>query len=109
MFRDYALSAQVLQEFYVNARRVANIDHRRVIGWVELFMERRIMPIDLYTVGQAIDISQQYKTSYWDGAIIAAAQNSGASVLYSEDLNHGQMYGSVRICNPFKEDFLAFQ
>ena len=32
---------------------------------------------------------------------IAAAERLGAKVLYSEDLNHGQTYGSVRVENPF--------
>ncbi len=39
--------------------------------------------------------------SYWDGAIIAAAERLGASTLYTEDLNHGQRYASVRAVNPF--------
>ena len=34
-------------------------------------------------------------------AIIAAAERLGAKVLYSEDLNHGETYGSVRVENPF--------
>jgi predicted nucleic acid-binding protein len=34
--------------------------------------------------------------------ILAAAQSSGARELISEDLNHGQDYGGVRVVNPFK-------
>ena len=34
-------------------------------------------------------------------AIIAAAERLRARVIYSEDLNHGQTYGSVRVENPF--------
>ena len=48
-----------------------------------------------------IDHARRYQLSYWDGAIIAAAERLGARVLYSEDLNHGQTYGSVRVENPF--------
>jgi predicted nucleic acid-binding protein len=43
----------------------------------------------------------QYQLSYWDAAIIAAAEALGARDLYSEDMNHGQIYGSVRVINPF--------
>ncbi len=39
--------------------------------------------------------------SYWDGAIIAAAQRLEAATLYSEDLNDGQVYGTVRVVNPY--------
>jgi predicted nucleic acid-binding protein len=48
-----------------------------------------------------IALSRRYQVSYWDGAIIAAAQEMGASVLYSEDLNHQQVYGAVTVINPF--------
>ena len=33
----------------------------------------------------------------------AAARKGDASVLYSEDLNHGQTFGSVQVLNPFLE------
>ena len=35
-------------------------------------------------------------------AIIAAAEQAGAKVVYTEDLNDGQIYGRVRVTNPFK-------
>jgi predicted nucleic acid-binding protein len=40
--------------------------------------------------------------SYWDAALVAAAEVIGAPILYTEDLNHGQKYGSVTVINPFK-------
>jgi len=30
-----------------------------------------------------------------------AAESAGASTLYSEDLTHNQLYGTVRVSNPF--------
>ena len=33
--------------------------------------------------------------------ILAAARTSGARELLTEDLNHGQDYGGVRVVNPF--------
>jgi predicted nucleic acid-binding protein len=33
--------------------------------------------------------------------IIAAARLSDCDLLYSEDLNHGQDYGGIRVENPF--------
>ena len=32
---------------------------------------------------------------------VAAAEALGARTLFTEDLNHGQVYGSVRVVNPF--------
>ena len=34
-------------------------------------------------------------------AIIAAALELGCETVYSEDLNHGQLYAGVRVVNPF--------
>jgi predicted nucleic acid-binding protein len=47
--------------------------------------------------------SLRYGISYWDGAILAAAEALEAPILYTEDLNHGQLYGRVRAVNPFVE------
>ena len=47
-------------------------------------------------------LSRRFKTSYWDGAIIAAAHAAGADTVLSEDLSHGQKYGDVTVIDPFK-------
>lgn len=52
-------------------------------------------------------ISERYRISYWDGAILAAAESLGAPVVYTEDLNDGQTYGEVRAVNPFLNDGIA--
>ena len=57
------------------------------------------MTVDLFR--RATTIAQRFQISYWDAAIIAAAEISGCDAVYSEDLNHGQSYGSVRVINPF--------
>ena len=36
------------------------------------------------------------------GAILAAAEQLAAPILYSEDMNHGQLYETVRVLNPFR-------
>ncbi|MER9304105.1 hypothetical protein NKJ06_29030 [Mesorhizobium sp. M0293] len=43
-----------------------------------------------------------HKSERVDGAIIAAAERLGVKTLYTEDLNHGQAYGSVVAINPFR-------
>lgn len=101
---DFAISAQVLQEFYANAIKLKpepllEEDARQ---WVELLGEVECVAIDHRLVTEGILLSQRFKTSYWDGAIIAAAHAAGATTLISEDLNHGQAYGAVTVLNPFK-------
>jgi predicted nucleic acid-binding protein len=54
----------------------------------------------------SIDIQQRYNISFWDSLVICSAQKLGCGVIWSEDLNHGQLYGEVIVRNPFhKESF----
>jgi len=52
---------------------------------------------------QAIDIAGRWKYSFYDALIISSALQAECSILYSEDLQHGQKIGSLRIVNPFLE------
>ena len=52
----------------------------------------------------ALELEERYKISFWDAMIVQAANAAGVERLYSEDLNHGQRYGSVVAVNPFAED-----
>ena len=58
--------------------------------------------VDYPLITSGIEASLRYRISYWDGAIVAAAESLGATVIYTEDLSHGQRYGSVRVVNPFR-------
>ena len=49
----------------------------------------------------ALDLHQTRSLSYYDALVVAAAQTSGCTVLYSEDMNAGELIGGVRIVNPF--------
>ena len=99
----FGTSGQVLAEFYVNAQRKGSVpltpDEAK--EWVLRLSKKAFQPIDYAVIRGGIETARRYRISYWDGAIIAAAVRLGARVIYSEDLNHGQTYGSVRVENPF--------
>ncbi len=101
--KQFGLSAQVLQEFYANATRKAAFRMRpeTAIGWLEKLDEFVCLSIDTGLIKTAALISERFRRSYWDGAIVAAAQALGAETLYTEDLNHKQAYGTVTVINPF--------
>ena len=103
MKQPFGISSQVLQEFYVTVTRKIRrpLDNETARQWVEQLAVQPCVSIDPALVLEAVARSRRYQISYWDGAIIAAAETLGASVLYTEDLNHTQMYGSVRAVNPF--------
>ena len=101
---NFGLSAQVLQEFFVTVVRKAQVPLApdAAMDWIEQMVAFPCLPVDHTLVRIAIEISMRHQLSYWDGAIVAAAEMLGAITLYSEDLKDGQKYGSVQVCNPFR-------
>jgi predicted nucleic acid-binding protein len=98
------LSGQVLAEFYVNATKPGRLSPAEAATWVDKLSVLRFAEIDADIVMQGIAVSQRYRVSYWDAALIAAAERLGADILYTEDLSHGQTYRSVRAVNPFHQN-----
>lgn len=49
----------------------------------------------------AIQIHRETQYRFYDCLIVAAALESGARILYSEDLQHGRSFGDLKIVNPF--------
>lgn len=96
------LSTQVLQELCVNLRRkVARpiaVDEIRLL--LQDYMSWEIVVNSAESVMKALEIEARYRTSFWDALILHAAEQSGAAILYSEDLATRQSYGTVRVVNP---------
>ena len=103
--RDLALSAQVLQEFYVQATRASRpdpISHQQAVRLIESFRRFPVQDITSAIVMAALDTCQRFQLSYWDAAIIEASRAMGCAEVLSEDLGDGQDYGGVRVINPFR-------
>ncbi len=100
---NFAISGQVLQEFFVVVTRKlpTPMPAAEAAEWVDRLALRPLLPVDAQLVQSAITISRRFRVSYWDAAIIAAAQALDAPILYTEDLNHGHTIADVRIVNPF--------
>jgi predicted nucleic acid-binding protein len=105
--REITLSTQVMMEFYGVLRRKLAYGPDVATRWIETLQDEHVVSLDAASVVQAIKLARRYDISHWDGLVLTAAERAGLSVLYTEDLNHGQSYGSVRVCNPFIHDFLA--
>jgi predicted nucleic acid-binding protein len=100
---EFGTSAQVLQEFFVTVVKKAHqpLTPAKALEWIEQWTAFPCQPIDHQLVRIAIANAQRFRISYWDAAIVAAAEALGAHTIYSEDLNDGQKYGRVRVVNPF--------
>ena len=101
---NWGWSAQVAAEF-INAstakRRPAPLILAEAEHWVDMWLPFPLVPVDGPIVKDAIAVARRYQISYFDAEIIAAAKRIVCATLYSEDLNHGQVYDGVRVVNPF--------
>src|SRR5438309_11084944 len=100
---DFGTSAQVLQEFFVTVVRKASrpLSAAQALEWIEQWTAFPCQAIDHQLVRIAIEQSERFAISYWEAAILAAAEALGTDTVYSEDLSHGRRYGRVRVVNPF--------
>jgi predicted nucleic acid-binding protein len=98
-------SMQVLSEYYVTVTRKLSPGLQQDDAWedVETFLAWEPQAIDRDVLTRAREIERRYSLSWWDSMIVAAAELQRCDLLLSEDLQHGQVYGSVKIWNPFRE------
>jgi predicted nucleic acid-binding protein len=96
------LSTQVLQELCINLRRkiARPLPVEEVRRLIQDYLSWEIVVNTPSSVLAALEIEVRYKTSFWDALVLHAAESSGASVLYSEDLAAGQKYGPIQVINP---------
>ncbi|MBL9159570.1 MAG: PIN domain-containing protein [Verrucomicrobiales bacterium] len=101
---NFALSAQVLQEFISNALRkpALGIGESVIDATLELASQVPVQPVDLEVVIRSTTLRRRHQISHWDATIVAAAQTLGCHTLYSEDLSHDRVLDGLRVVNPFR-------
>jgi predicted nucleic acid-binding protein len=73
---------------------------RKLIASLETMC--RVEIISLATIHYALDILERYNFSWYDSLIVATALEADCEILYSEDMQNGQVIERrLRIVNPF--------
>lgn len=99
------VSVQVLQEFYsqvTRSSRTEPLTSSQALRFIEAIREFPVQDMTLAVFRVGVALSQRFRLSYWDGAILAAARTSGCDAVYSEDLSDQQHYAGLRVINPFR-------
>jgi predicted nucleic acid-binding protein len=99
----FGIAGQTLVEFVSILRRKNLADDDTVDHWLAFLGAFPLVPVDEAYVRAGLNAARRFRISYYDAALLAAAERLGAPIFYTEDLNHDQMYGSVRAVNPFLE------
>ena len=108
VFKRYAtsrraiLSTQVVQEFYASGSRKLGMPKGTARAAALELLRLPLVVVAPDHIAAAFEAEERYRISFWDALILAAAESSGADVLFSEDFSHGQRYGALLAKNPFR-------
>lgn len=100
-----ALSTQVLQEYANTALTKLEQEPQVVIRQIKLLECLTVVVPSPTSVRRTVEVRNAYNISFWDAAIVAAAESAECDIILSEDLNAGQYYAGIQVVNPFSESF----
>lgn len=96
------ISTQSLQEFYNAAVKKLNLSKQAAKEYVDFFSKQfPVKEISIPLIIKAIDISIKNGLSFWDSLILSAANDTDCILVYSEDMNSGQIICGTKVLNPF--------
>ena len=100
------ISTQVLQEFCNTSSKKFKRSFAEVSSAVaELVSNFYVYTNTEATIKGALIVAEKYGFSFYDSVIVSASLESGCKILYTEDLQHGQVIEDrLRIINPFKDE-----
>ena len=101
--RKGVVSQQVVQEFFNLAFR--KFQPAMTFAEAEDFLSTVFQPLlvvqSVQTYKEALQLHSRYRLPWYDSLIVAAARESGCEILYTEDFQHEQRFGELRVKNPF--------
>ena len=98
------IGVQVLNEFTNVTRRKLRWQWEQIEAALAVIEELlgAARPLTSAIPARAVVLARDHDLSFYDALIVAAALDAGCEALCSEDLQHGQKFGSVRVENPFR-------
>lgn len=104
-----AVSIQVVSECVSVCLRKLSFTREQAYAFARTLMDRtEVLSLDESTVDQAAALAIRYQLSHWDALIVASALLAGCDTLYSEDLQHGQVFDDrLTVVNPFLAETAA--
>jgi len=100
---DIVISFQVVNEVCFNLIKKADFDEVMVAKLIDSFFQSyRIIDQDKGWLIRGSNLRKSLSLSFWDSLIISAALQGECNILYTEDMQHGQLIeNKLRIVNPF--------
>jgi len=95
------ISTQVLQELFNVVTKKLKYSKEDAQKIIMSLMNLDIHQVSTLDIQVAMKISSESQFTIYDSLIIAAAKAESCKIVYSEDLNAGQVVEGVKIVNPF--------
>ncbi|AEH44618.1 PilT protein domain protein [Thermodesulfatator indicus DSM 15286] len=98
------ISIQVVNECHWNLVRKFELPDEKVVKLIHenVIKITNIVSLHLTTYMKANTLRIRYNLSFWDSLIVASALESNCSILYTEDMQDGQVIENrLKIVNPF--------
>jgi predicted nucleic acid-binding protein len=97
------ISSQVISEYLNYMKNKLKIEKNRLMrACVRWLKKCTVQPVSRSTVELASRLIDKYDFQLFDGIIVASALEANCGVLYSEDMQHGQVIeASLKIINPY--------
>lgn len=96
-------SFQVLFELYsVLSRKVTDFTANECRDVVRVVSAWQPVAPNRGTLERSWVLQERFSLSWWDALIVVAAHASNCRVLLTEDLQHNQLLGDVRVIDPFR-------
>ncbi|MFZ0724971.1 MAG: PIN domain-containing protein [Desulfobacterales bacterium] len=96
------ISTQVMQEFFVASTVKLGADPLIVKDILRSLERFETVVITPELIRDAIDCAIINRVSFWDSLIVVSAESAECDILWTEDLNDGQVIRGVRVENPLK-------
>lgn len=102
---ELSISMQVLKEFanVATKKLKPSLAQDNIQSRIKALAELEVQPVTTEIILAAVRTHFTWQLTFYDALHLECARTAGATILYSEDTQHGRHYGTVQVVNPFRE------
>lgn len=97
------VSAQVINECVNVCLKKFKFDKKQAYAFADTVLNKvNVLPVDEAVIRKSAELAMTHQLSNWDALIVAAALLADCKTVYSEDMQHGQLFEkSLKVIDPF--------
>jgi predicted nucleic acid-binding protein len=95
------LSTQVLQEYCNVAIKKLKLPAPHIRAQLEVYEQFEVVQVTPAIIRAGLDLHQTRSVAFFDAVVLASAHAAGCNLIWTEDMNAGEVVNGVCISNPF--------